>query len=109
MRVRYKYNVQAPAGCKTGTTQNNSDGWFIGFTPTLVSGVWVGWEDRGVHFSNMAEGQGASMALPIWAKYMNKVLQDNTLGYDATQKFDIPEWFNADAGCPTENDTDIAE
>ena len=109
VRVRYKYNMQAPAGCKTGTTQNNSDGWFIGFTPTLVSGVWVGWEDRGVHFSSMAEGQGASMALPIWAKYMNKVLQDSTLGYDATQKFDTPEWFNADAGCLPENDTDITE
>lgn len=103
VRVRYKYNVKAPAGGKTGTTQNNSDGWFIGFTPTLVSGVWVGWEDRGVHFSNMADGQGASMALPIWAIYMDKVLKDNSLGYDATQKFDIPEWFNANTGCATES------
>ncbi len=109
VRVRYKYGVKAPAGGKTGTTQNNSDGWFIGFTPTLVSGVWVGWEDRGVHFASMADGQGASMALPIWALYMDKVLKDSSLGYDATQRFEIPEWFNANAGCPELNDGAIVE
>ena len=99
IRVRYRYNVNAPAGGKTGTSQENSDGWFMGFTPSLVSGVWVGWEDRTVHFANMADGQGASMALPIWAKYMQRVLNDSTLGYDPTQQFDIPEWFDPNAGC----------
>ncbi|MBO8439569.1 MAG: transglycosylase domain-containing protein [bacterium] len=99
IRVRYRYNINAPAGGKTGTSQENSDGWFMGFTPSLVSGVWVGWEDRTVHFANMADGQGASMALPIWAKYMQRVLNDSTLGYDATQQFDIPEWFDPNAGC----------
>ena len=98
-RVRYRFGVNAPAGGKTGTTQENADGWFIGFTPTLVSGVWVGWEDRTIHFSNMADGQGASMALPIWALYMDKVLKDKSLGYDATQRFDVPEDFNPNGGC----------
>ena len=99
IRARYKYGVNAPAGGKTGTTQENSDGWFIGFTPTLVNGVWVGWEDRTIHFSNMADGQGASMALPIWAMYMDKVLKDKSLGYDPNQGFNLPESFNPNAGC----------
>jgi len=98
-RVRYKYDFRAPAGGKTGTTQENSDGWFMGFTPELVTGVWVGWEDRKVHFTNMIEGQGAAMALPIWALYMNKVYQDSRLGYDVNKNFEIPGWFNANAGC----------
>ena len=61
-------------GGKTGTTQNNSDGWFMGFTPSLVSGVWVGGEDRSIHFDRMSEGQGASMALPIYGLYMQKFM-----------------------------------
>ncbi len=99
IRVRYKYKVNAPAGGKTGTTQKNADGWFMGFTPSLVTGVWSGWEDRGVHFANMVDGQGASMALPVWALYMQKVLADKDLGYDANEQFDIPEEFNSNAGC----------
>ncbi len=99
VRVRYRYGLQMPMGGKTGTTQNNSDGWFMGFTPSLVSGCWVGGEDRAIHFDSMAEGQGASMALPIWAKYMQKVLADETLGYSATEQFDIPDWFDPNAGC----------
>lgn len=98
-RVRYKYGVNAPAGGKTGTTNDNSDGWFIAYTPQLVSGVWVGWEDRQIHFASMAEGQGANMALPIWALYMKKVLENPELGYDPAARFHIPEWFNANAGC----------
>ncbi|MDR1592491.1 MAG: transglycosylase domain-containing protein [Prevotellaceae bacterium] len=98
-RVRYLYGVKAPACGKTGTTQNNADGWFIGYTPSLVSGVWVGWEDRTVHFNNMAEGQGASMALPIWAMYMKKVLENPDLGYSSSEQFDFPSWFDASAGC----------
>lgn len=99
VRVRYKYKFTAPAGGKTGTTNDNSDGWFIGFTPELVTGVWVGWEDRTIHFSNMADGQGASMALPIWGLYMNKVYNDTNIGYSNTKQFDIDKNFDPNAGC----------
>ena len=99
VRLRYRYKINAPLGGKTGTTQNNSDGWFVGFTPSLVSGCWVGGEDRAIHFDSMAEGQGASMALPIFALYMQKVYADESLGYSPTDQFDIPEWFDPKAGC----------
>lgn len=99
VRVRYKYNVNAPMGGKTGTTQNNSDGWFMCYTPSLVNGAWVGGEDRAVHFDNMAEGQGAAMALPICALYMQKILADPDLGYDPNEQFDVPKEFNPNAGC----------
>ena len=75
-----KFKLMNPIAGKTGTTQNNSDGWFMGLTPDLVSGCWVGAEDRSVHFNSMSQGQGASMALPIWAHYMKKVYEDKTLG-----------------------------
>ncbi len=99
VRVRYRYGLRMPMGGKTGTTQNNSDGWFMGFTPSLVNGCWVGGEDRAIHFDSMAEGQGASMALPIWAIYMQNVLADEELGYSSTEQFDIPDWFDPNAGC----------
>ncbi len=99
VRIRYRYGIKAPIGGKTGTTQNNSDGWFVGFTPTLVSGCWVGGEDRAIHFDTMAEGQGASMALPIYALYMQKVFADESLGYSEDEQFDVPEWFDPEAGC----------
>jgi len=98
-RIRRNYGLYMPMGGKTGTTQNNSDGWFMGYTPSLVSGVWVGGEDRSIHFDNIAEGQGATMALPIWALYMKKVLADRDLGYSSNEQFDIPSSFNADSGC----------
>jgi len=98
-RIRRDYGLMMPMGGKTGTTQNNSDGWFMGYTPSLVSGVWVGGEDRSIHFDNIAQGQGASMALPIWALYMKKVLADKELGYSATEQFDVPSSFNANSGC----------
>lgn len=91
MRVRLRYGITADMGGKTGTTQNNSDGWFMGITPKLVSGAWGGGEDRDIHFDYMADGQGANVALPIWAKYMNKVYADTTLGYTQRDSFDIPE------------------
>ena len=99
VRARFRYGLKAPMGGKTGTSQNHSDGWFVGFTPSLVSGVWVGGEDRSIHFDNMSAGQGANMALPIWALYMQKVYADEELGYDKEEKFDIPEWFDPEAGC----------
>ena len=93
VRVR-RLGVSADMGGKTGTTNNNSDGWFIGFTPSLVSGCWVGGEDRDIHFDRMYYGQGASMALPIWAKYMVKVFADPTLGYDQEETFNLPEDYD---------------
>lgn len=98
-RIRRAYGLTMPVGGKTGTTQNNSDGWFMGFTPKLVSGVWVGGEERSIHFDGMAQGQGASMALPIWAIYMKKVLANPQLGYRPTDQFDVPEDFNPNEAC----------
>ena len=92
-RIRFRYGLEAPMGGKTGTTQNNSDGWFMGFTPSLVSGCWVGGEDRSVHFDRLTEGQGANMALPIYGLYMQKVYADKTLGYSQEEDFDIPERY----------------
>ena len=97
-RVRFRYGITADMGGKTGTTNANSDGWFMGFIPSLVSGCWVGGDDRDIHFDTMTYGQGASLALPIWAKYMNKVFADPTLGYDSTEKFQLPEGFDPCAG-----------
>ncbi len=79
VRLRYKYKINYPIAGKTGTTDNQSDGWFMGLTPDLVTGVWVGAEDRSVHFRGIHYGQGANMALPIWAIYMKKVYADSTL------------------------------
>ena len=93
-RLRYRYNFQGQIGAKTGTTNNNSDGWFIGFTPQLVSGCWVGGEDRDIHFDRGLMGQGATMALPIWAIFMKKVYADRSLGIDPMAKFDLPEDYN---------------
>ena len=101
-RVRSRYNITADMGAKTGTTNSNSDGWFMGFTPTLVSGCWVGGEDRDIHFDTMAFGQGASMALPIWAKYMNKVFADPELGYSQEDRFTFPSGFD-----PCHDDSEI--
>lgn len=94
VRVRFKYKINADMGGKTGTSNRNSDGWFMGFTPSLVSGCWVGGEERDIHFDTMYYGQGASMALPIWAIYMNKVFADPNLGYDQNERFKLPEDFN---------------
>lgn len=87
---RAPYNITAQMGGKTGTTNSNSDGWFMGFTPQLVSGVWVGGEERYIHFNGMAMGQGASMALPIYGLYISKVYADPTLPYNQNVKFDFP-------------------
>ena len=99
VRARFRYGLRAPMGGKTGTSQNHSDGWFVGFTPSLVSGVWVGGEDRSIHFDNMSAGQGANMALPIWSIYMQKVYANEELGYTTDEQFDVPEWFDPEAGC----------
>ncbi len=90
VRLKYRYKLKPPMAGKTGTTQNQSDGWFIGHTPDLVTGVWVGCEDRAAHFRTIVEGQGASMALPIWALYMQRVYNDNSLTI-STGPFEKPE------------------
>ena len=92
-RIRYRHNITAPMGGKTGTTNNNSDGWFMGFTPSLAAGVWVGGEERSIHFDGMANGQGATMALPIYGIFMKKVYGDKSLGYSETEDFVIPEQY----------------
>lgn len=79
VRLRYKYGLRNPIAGKTGTTQNQSDGWFMGITPDLTTGIWTGAEDRSVHFKTITLGQGSNMALPIWALYMQKVYADPTL------------------------------
>ena len=100
-RLRYRYNIDAEIGGKTGTTNNNSDAWFMGVTPQLVSGCWVGGEDRDIHFSSTNTGQGAAVALPIWAIFMKKVYADKSLSISPNAKFDIPAKFNA---CSVKND-----
>lgn len=103
-RLRYKYNFTGEIGGKTGTTNRNSDAWFMGFTPQLVSGCWVGGDDRDIHFDSMRMGQGATMALPIWAYFMKKVYRDKTLPYDPNAKFDLPEGFD---GCSHNAEDDM--
>ena len=86
-------------GGKTGTTDNHSDAWFMGYTPDLVAGCWVGGEDRDIHFDDMDHGQGAHAALPIWGKFMDKVYADSVnLGYSPSIKFDIPKDYDPCAG-----------
>ena len=93
-RLRYKFGLKNEIGGKTGTTNRNSDAWFIGFTPQLVSGCWVGGDDRDIHFDSTSMGQGATMALPIWAYFMKKVYADKALGYDINATFDLPANFD---------------
>lgn len=88
------YNITADLGGKTGTTNDDADGWFIGFCPKLVVACWVGGEDRDIHFGSMAYGQGARAALPVFGKLMNKIYSKNLLGICQTDSFDIPRGFS---------------
>ncbi len=109
-RLRFRYGMTGELGGKTGTTNNNSDAWFMGLTPTLVSGVWVGGDDRDIHFDSMAMGQGATMALPVFALFMKSVYNDKRLGYSQEAVFDMPEGYDP---CATDesglHDTDSFE
>jgi len=100
IRLRYRYRLLNAIGGKTGTTQNHSDGWFMGVTPDLVSGAWVGAEDRAIHFQTIRLGQGANMALPIWALYMKKAYNDKTLNI-SKRDFDVPRGMNPTIDCAT--------
>ncbi|WP_372949263.1 transglycosylase domain-containing protein [Mariniphaga sp.] len=92
-----------PIAGKTGTTQNHSDGWFIGTTPRLTAGVWTGADLRSIHFRTISSGQGANMALPIWGYFYKKVLADPTLGYSEDMSFKRPDNFNINLDCDGEN------
>ena len=107
-RVR-RYGITADMGGKTGTTNDNSDAWFMGFTPSLVSGCWVGGDERDIHFGRMTYGQGAAAALPIWAMHKKKVYDDPTLGYDQQERFKLPEGFDPCAGSETPDGEVIEE
>ena len=102
IRLRYRYGFKNPIGGKTGTTQNHSDGWFIGITPDLTGGVWVGAEDRSIHFQTLANGQGASMALPIWALFMQKVYADSTINLPQ-RDFERPAGMDKEIDCDDDN------
>ncbi|PZX15924.1 penicillin-binding protein 1A [Breznakibacter xylanolyticus] len=100
MRLRgAKYGLRGEIGGKTGTTQNHSDGWFIGVTPNLVTGVWVGGEDRDIHFDRLNLGQGANMALPIWGLYMKGVYGNKAIKITEDDTFERPADFNIDLTC----------
>lgn len=89
-RLRSTYGITAQMGGKTGTTNYNADGWFMGFTPQLVAATWVGGDERFIHFNNMGYGQGAAMALPIYGLFMKKVFADPSLPYSQSAKFEFP-------------------
>ncbi len=104
IRLRYKYIPVGALAGKTGTTNDQSDGWFIGYMPRITAGVWVGAEDRQVHFESLALGGGSNMALPIWGLFMQKVLEDGTLGISPYDAFIAPPGFSADLRCTGSDD-----
>ena len=99
VRLRAKYGLKGEIAGKTGTTNDQSDGWFIGYTPSLTAGVWVGAEDRQVHFESLTLGGGSNMALPIWGIFMKKVLEDGTLGVYETDRFISPPGISLNLNC----------
>ena len=99
VRLRAKYGLKGEIAGKTGTTNNQSDGWFIGYTPSLTAGVWVGAEDRQVHFESLSLGGGSNMALPIWGIFMKKVLADGTLGISEADRFEAPAGVYLNLNC----------
>lgn len=97
-RMRFRYGIHAQMGGKTGTTNDNSDGWFVGYTPSLTFGAWVGGEERDIHFNSMAYGQGAAAALPICGLFLQKVFADDRLPYSPDEKFVFPPGFDLCSG-----------
>lgn len=98
-RIRAIYNLMNQIGGKTGTTQNHSNGWFMGITPNLVGGVWSGWEDQSIHFETLGEGQGANMALPVFALFLKKVYADPQFGIMESDEFEKPADFRWELDC----------
>lgn len=107
-RLRWTYNMTATIAAKTGTTNNNSDGWFMGITPKLVAGGWVGAEDRSVHFKSTTMGGGSNAVLPIWAEFMLQVYADSTLGITQEDEFIVPEGMSAKIDCNDEQYVETA-
>jgi len=106
--IRIRWNpvyghIPGPVAGKTGTTQNQSDGWFMGITPQIVAGAWTGGELRSIHFDNISKGQGSNMALPIWARFMKKVYADKTLEYKPDHEFEKPQNFIINLDCDTKD------
>ena len=99
VRLRFKYQFKNEMGGKTGTSQNNSDGWFMGITPNLVTGVWSGCEDRSIHFRSTHYGQGANVALPVFAEYMHKVYADTLETGIYPIDFTIPKAIDVKINC----------
>lgn len=97
--LRVRYNFESEIAGKTGTTQNNSDGWFMGMVPKLVTGIWVGGEERSIRFDNDHIGQGAYMAMPIWAIFMKKVYEDEELNVTPEDIFEVPANLNIQIDC----------
>jgi penicillin-binding protein 1A len=105
-KIKYMYQIPGAVGGKTGTTQNYSDGWFIGFTPTLASGCWVGFEDRAIHFRSMSLGSGSAMAMPIYGYYMQKASKD-TANYELINQFEAPlRPLDIEINCDNYQETD---
>ena len=98
-RLRSIYGLKGQIAGKTGTTNDNSDGWFIGYTPSITAGIWVGGEDRQTHFNSLALGSGSNMALPIWGIFMKKVLADGTTGISEQDCFVAPAGMVMDLSC----------
>jgi penicillin-binding protein 1A len=96
---REPFNLVNQIGGKTGTTQNHSNGWFMGVTPNLVGGVWSGWEDQAIHFETLGEGSGANMALPVMGLFLKKVYNDPLLGIMEADEFEVPSNFNMNLDC----------
>lgn len=99
VRLRFKYGLKGEIAGKTGTTNDQSDGWFIGYTPSITAGVWVGAEDRQVHFESLSLGGGSNMALPIWGIWMKKVLADRTLNVSELDRFTAPPGIHLNLNC----------
>jgi penicillin-binding protein 1A len=99
-RLRSRYQFTGELAGKTGTTQNQSDGWFIGLAPRLTAAAWVGGEDRSIHFDELGMGSGTNMALPIWAEFMKRVYADSTLAITQEDEFERPVDFYIDLNCP---------
>ncbi|MEE4215420.1 MAG: transglycosylase domain-containing protein [Bacteroidales bacterium] len=99
IRLRWRYELGGEIGGKTGTTQNHSNGWFMGITPNLVAGVWTGWEDQAIHFEDMTLGQGANMALPVMGLFLQKLYGDPELGIMEADEFDEPPGFDVELDC----------
>ena len=99
VRLRLTYKLTNQMGGKTGTTQNHSNGWFMGVMPDLVAGVWTGWEDQAIHFEDLSMGQGANMALPVFGIFMQKLLADKDFSVIAESQFEAPPGFNVELDC----------